>query len=72
MSLLRYFVFFGQDPEPEKLEVPPQMLHDTFLAARDVMHNAKSAHHSSGSVDDKDGPLARRRFVCCSMFAAVE
>ncbi|CAB1115817.1 unnamed protein product [Ectocarpus sp. CCAP 1310/34] len=50
------------DPEPEKLEVPEQMLQEVYAAAQDVLH-AKNDLRRRGSVDEKDGPRARRREV---------
>lgn len=61
-DLTRHFLLFLQDPEPEKLEVPDQMLKEVYAAAQDVLR-AKNDLRARGSVDEKDGPRARRRCV---------
>lgn len=75
LSALAFFTTFAyvmrqillvmfQDPEPEKLEVPPQMLTDTFYAARDVIQHARSGHSGAGAPDS-DTTRARPRYDHC-------
>lgn len=59
LLLLLLYLPFEQDPEPEKLEVPPEMLKNVFYAASDVL---QLASRSTGAKT-KDEPAARRRWV---------
>lgn len=60
-----------QDPDPEKLEVPPQMLNAVFYAAQEVMRHANST--SQPGAVEAEAPRARRRCVslCVRYFFCV-